>query len=350
MTYPFIPEPHIAAGHANLHRRYFLGDLHLFDEAVWGERGVSMEDPQVHLDLVRERVMALPPGSTLYLLGNVAAAEELEQATVFLRELSRRVRLVLINGVGEPWHPYNANASHTWRPWMPQLLGTFWRVVDVEPIEVEDPQHCRGRRMALLHHLPYAEHLPQGDPFKQWRPRDEGEWLIHGHTRQDTPLAADRPRQVCVSWEAWEAIPSLEEVLAQFQLDREARRRAPDHDSALCALLLEALESDRDEPLEELEDRLLEGDLAQTPLDVLLSALSPLFCEHGRYEHLPHPDGTVSVSLATGGWSECEAALGLLERTRGFQWRISLESWHRGGAYEFILDPAILQELARAQV
>jgi len=342
---PVVP----VQGHkANRHRRYMLADLHLFHEKVWNLRGVSMEDPQEHLDLVRSRVLALPPGSTLYLLGDITSgsAGALNKALPFLRSLAEHVHLVLVNGNHEPWHPGHDRSPQARRRWAAELAATFWDVTESVSFSVPDVTAFDGHRRVLLSHFPYEGDHTEVDRMGQWRLPDLGAWLIHGHTHQAEPTVSHRPRQVCVSWESWpEHIPSLEELVERLVQARDVLRAGPEYDADLAERLADALGSDQDELLGRLENDLVDGPLGSVRLDHLLAAASPLFLEHGRYEHLAQPDGTVRLVLGTGGWSECEQALSLFERVRPLQWRFSQQSWMRGGGYEMHLNPAVLEVL-----
>lgn len=45
----------------------------------------------------------------------------------------------------------------------------------------------------VLHHMPYVgDHTEAGERFSQWRPKDEGNWLLHGHVHQHWKVKVNR--------------------------------------------------------------------------------------------------------------------------------------------------------------
>jgi calcineurin-like phosphoesterase family protein len=60
-------------------------------------------------------------------------------------------------------------------------------------------------REVLLSHFPYSgDHTPE-DRFAQYRLRDEGMWLLHGHTHTTAKFTG--PRQLHVGLDAWNMRP-----------------------------------------------------------------------------------------------------------------------------------------------
>lgn len=55
----------------------------------------------------------------------------------------------------------------------------------------------------LLSHFPYAADHTDDPRADQWRLRDEGRVLLHGHLHTDTATDPARPRQIHVGWDAW---------------------------------------------------------------------------------------------------------------------------------------------------
>lgn len=61
-----------------------------------------------------------------------------------------------------------------------------------------------GSRPVILHHFPYDGDSHDEDRYAAARPRDRGEWLLHGHTHSRERI---RGRQVHVGVDAWDFTP-----------------------------------------------------------------------------------------------------------------------------------------------
>lgn len=70
-------------------------------------------------------------------------------------------------------------------------------------------------------HFPYEGDHTDEERFNQWRLRNYGQPLVHGHTHQTTPVGTTRPNQVCVSWEAWKRPVKLHEVVVALETGHE---------------------------------------------------------------------------------------------------------------------------------
>lgn len=85
--------------------------------------------------------------------------------------------------------------------------GAFFSASLASSLQIADQR-------VLLSHMPYAgDHGEQEDRHTQWRLRDEGRWLIHGHTHSDVKQDG---RMLNVCPEAWNLAPvPLKEIEAR---------------------------------------------------------------------------------------------------------------------------------------
>jgi calcineurin-like phosphoesterase family protein len=89
-------------------------------------------------------------------------------------------------------------------------------------IELQELFVCAGEGNNLgpelvLHHMPYlnADSAQFDDRYAEWRPKDEGRWLLHGHVHQKWKV---RGRMINVGVDVWDYAPvSLQEILAIVQ-------------------------------------------------------------------------------------------------------------------------------------
>ena len=85
--------------------------------------------------------------------------------------------------------------AHRWQ-------RTYLEVFDsVQPFA----RHVIGPAEVLLSHFPYAGDHTEQDRHAQYRLRDEGRWLLHGHTHANNRHHS--PRQIHVGLDGWDLRP-----------------------------------------------------------------------------------------------------------------------------------------------
>lgn len=167
---------------------WFVADLHLGHEKVSTLRGFGTT---AHHDaaIVRQWNRQVGPGDIVHVLGDLSAGGRGAEryALEVLHQLPGRKRLVAGN------HDSVASIHRTLSPNIPLFNEVFERIGDFGRVKIDGTY-------ALMSHYPYtADHLDDLR-FTQFRLRDEGMPLIHGHTHSDVRFAG---REACVSWEAW---------------------------------------------------------------------------------------------------------------------------------------------------
>ncbi len=202
-------------GEGNLSRIYFTADLHLGHELVAQHRGYS--DVSRHDDgIVQALIETVLEHSTLWILGDVMGwGSHRDYALSRLLEVRSETgtAMHLVPGNHDTCHPLHRNAHKE----QSKYLDVFDSVQPFAKIR-------HNRRDVLLSHFPYEGDHTVEERFNQWRLRDYGQPLIHGHTHQTTPTEVTRPNQVCVSWDAWAKPAKLHEVMAALEItcDQEA--------------------------------------------------------------------------------------------------------------------------------
>jgi calcineurin-like phosphoesterase family protein len=63
-------------------------------------------------------------------------------------------------------------------------------------------------------HMPYQGDHTDYDRYKEWRPKDEGRWLLHGHVHE---LWKVRGRMINVGVDVWDFTPVAYETLCALQ-------------------------------------------------------------------------------------------------------------------------------------
>ncbi|MEH0110534.1 metallophosphoesterase family protein [Tersicoccus sp. MR15.9] len=178
---------------------YYWSDLHLGHQLVATQRGfatVAEHDAHV-LDTWRNRI---GPRDTVFVLGDLTMAN-LGPALAVLADLPGTKHLILGNhDAGHPMHK--------------RSLGQQRRYLDVFATVGTQAQRLIAGHRALISHFPYAgDHDGTSDRYTQWRFRDEGSWLIHGHVHEAWTV---RETQINVGVDRWMDGPVPESRIAEL--------------------------------------------------------------------------------------------------------------------------------------
>lgn len=187
-------------------RIYFTADLHLGHELVSDVRGFRMPDD--HDDYLIGQLLALPKQSTIWVLGDLDRGSDREYSLDRLQEVvnTRDITMHLVAGNHDACHPMHRQAATRQR----EYLEVFDSVQPFAKIR-------HNKQDILLSHFPYEGDHTDEPRFNQWRLRDYGQPLVHGHTHQQEPVDPARPNQVCVSWDAWQRPATLHEVTTALE-------------------------------------------------------------------------------------------------------------------------------------
>lgn len=171
---------------------WLTSDLHLGHAKVARLRGfTSVEDHDVAIMRPLHRMVRA--NDQLWILGDVAFGD---RAAGLARLSELPATLVLIAGNHDPEHPMYAS-SRTHRQGSRQVFCA------VQPFAQINYQGLRP----VASHFPYDGDTEgrEGDRCRQWRLRDEGAPLLHGHTHSDRRISysAAGSVQIHVGVDAW---------------------------------------------------------------------------------------------------------------------------------------------------
>jgi len=166
---------------------FFHSDWHFNHDFVARTRG--FENAHDHDEALIAGINArVTKRDTIYVLGDLfmgSVTAGLDQ----VKRVNGTLRLIL--GNHDAAHPLHKKSSAHAR----RLLEVFDSVSLAEQVVLP------GGRPVLLSHFPYeGDHDDRPDRYTQWRLRDEGAWLIHGHVHDTWTL---RGRQLNVGVDKW---------------------------------------------------------------------------------------------------------------------------------------------------
>lgn len=184
--------------------RFFTSDLHIRHDLVCKIRGFTTPDGEAdheaHEASIRKAWESrVHPDNIVFILGDIAINPR-KGAFEFLDSLPGRK--VLIAGNHDEVASFHSKASKAQREW----LEHFESIHDFLRIKIAGTE-------ILLSHYPYSGEgeRDQADRYTQYRLRDEGRLLLHGHTHSTNAITS--ANQIHVGWDAW-GKPVSENIIA----------------------------------------------------------------------------------------------------------------------------------------
>lgn len=173
--------------------RLFTSDLHIGHALVSRARGftsVGEHDEEV----VRRWNAEVRPEDTVFVAGDAVMGD-------------RRKNLRLLARMNGTKHLIAGNHDDCWpghsNSWAKQALyqEVFASVQPFLRLTID-------RRIVLISHFPYTADRTDPPRYNQYRLRDEGELLLHGHTQSSARRTS--PREIHIGMDAWDLTPVAE--------------------------------------------------------------------------------------------------------------------------------------------
>lgn len=175
---------------------WFTSDTHIGHERVALIRG--FESTGVHDEfLAHQWDRCVQPHDDVWVLGDVALGGWRSSIEWFTERPGRK-HLVL--GNHDRAHPHNRAAEEH----LDDYLDAFYSVQIAAEVSLNQP----NMRRVLLSHFPYAGDRGE-DRYPQWRLRDLGQPLLHGHTHSSERVSrsSEGSLQIHVGVDAWDFTP-----------------------------------------------------------------------------------------------------------------------------------------------
>ncbi|HET9893679.1 MAG TPA: metallophosphoesterase family protein [Streptosporangiaceae bacterium] len=204
---------------------WYTSDTHFRHAKVAALRGFSSVEEHDEA-VIRRWNEVVEKGDVVWHLGDFAMGGKVDGVDG-LRRIAWRLNGTkhLITGNHDaPWPGHKDAWKHQWR-WNDMFSS----------VQAFGRRQIDGRNV-LLSHFPYiGDHTPE-DRHTQFRLRDEGLWLLHGHTHDATRLGPYRLRtatvgsetpewrglQIHVGLDAWDLRPVAEQDVLALIRDHEA--------------------------------------------------------------------------------------------------------------------------------
>lgn len=168
---------------------WFTADLHFGHRMVSGLRGFADADEH-DAHLIDRWSCKVGKNDQVWVLGDLAVSSP-TRALEIVQSLPGVKHLIAGNHDG--CHPMHRD-SHKWQP---KYLSAFASVQPFARRRIDGTE-------VLLSHFPYSKDRHEVR-YTQWRLRDEGAWLLHGHTHQAEQRLEGR--EIHVGVDAWDFTP-----------------------------------------------------------------------------------------------------------------------------------------------
>lgn len=202
---------------------FYTADLHLGHAYVAQLRGFDSAD--AHDTCILENIAAaLSSNDTLFVLGDVTNGKDEREDELAYAKLKGTLDAIggvdahLILGNHEAAHPLHSKAHIA-------LQRNYYR--NTFQSITTHATHKFARNRAMIHHFPYSgDHSSPESRFEEYRLRDYGKPIVHGHTHATTPISFSTQGSVqcCVSVDAWGLRPVKKEVIDRLILTERAVR------------------------------------------------------------------------------------------------------------------------------
>lgn len=182
---------------------WFTSDLHFHHRKVAELRGFAGPEGSYAHDqaIIRNWNALVHPGDMVWVLGDVAMSD-VSGALALVDRLNGAKHL--ISGNHDAVWPGHRDSRKSQKRW----LNHFESVQPFAKIRLAGEE-------VLLSHFPYDGDHTENDRATQFRLRDEGKWLLHGHIH--SPDRASGPRSIHVGLDAWGLRPVREvEVITEM--------------------------------------------------------------------------------------------------------------------------------------
>lgn len=192
---------------------WFVSDLHIGHRKVAETRGFGYPDSNCPVSIATyDHWLAsmwddvVHPDDHVWVLGDISAGGSAAQKHALQWMKERPGHKHLIAGNHDGCHPMHRD-SHKWQP---IYLSAFDSVQLAAKRRVP---LLNGHVSVMLSHFPYVGDRGE-DRYPEWRLRDRGYPVIHGHTHSDEVASRtpDGTLQVHVGIDAWQRLVNWDEI------------------------------------------------------------------------------------------------------------------------------------------
>lgn len=175
---------------------FFTSDQHFYHENIIRYCKRPFKDaPHMNEEMVRIFNELVGPGDVVYHLGDFSMA--LRPVELYLPRMNGEHHLIAGN------HDHVHPVHHKNRVDKVERATKVYQDSGFKSIALEGSIEIAGQTVKL-HHMPYSGDSGEGERYTQWRPKNEGGWLLHGHVHDNWKL---KGKQINVGVDVWDFKP-----------------------------------------------------------------------------------------------------------------------------------------------
>jgi calcineurin-like phosphoesterase family protein len=181
-------------------RTWFTADLHLGHRNIIRYCARPYRDvEEMNRDLVSRWNERVAPQDTVWVLGDVAMGQ-ISESLPLARRLHGTKHLVA------------GNHDRCWPGHGPKARRSTQMYRDAGFVTIRSTHEIDlAGRSVRLDHFPYEGDSHDADRYVEWRPEDDGRWLLHGHVHTTW---RQNGRMINVGVDVWDLAPVAEDVVA----------------------------------------------------------------------------------------------------------------------------------------
>lgn len=201
----------------NYFNTWFYSDPHFLHANIVSFSGRPFEDvTEMNEALVENWNRTVGDDDLIWVLGDVAMGSIADSLALCARLRGRK--FLLCGNHDRPWAGarHSAKQSHNWaKRYIDE--GRFEVVLDGGTVPVVELHSDLGDVAVQLCHFPRVGDHTVEERYKEWRPKDDGGWLLHGHVHEAWHI--DPPnRQINVGVDVNDFRPVQDSALAEIIL------------------------------------------------------------------------------------------------------------------------------------
>lgn len=181
---------------------YYTSDTHGLHLKVAQTRGFEDETEYTGW-IIDQYAQQTKKGDQLWILGDLTIGATTKEDIVLsmLREFLPGRSLHFIAGNHDSVHPGNNRNSHN-------RLKAFYETFD--SVQLFARRKIAGESV-MLSHFPYEGDRDE-ERFEEYRLRDSGRWLLHGHLHSEHIFNNNQDKSIHIGWDTWNKLVDLEEI------------------------------------------------------------------------------------------------------------------------------------------
>lgn len=184
--------------------RFFTSDLHFGHQNIIKYSTRPFEDVHhMNIELIRRWDSVVSPDDEVWVLGDVAMGK-IDESLALIPQLHGRKILVAGNH-DRCWHAHGPKHE----PWVTKYMHAGFDVIHQGELNLT----LQNGETVLVSHFPYEGDSQDKERYSEHRPKNEGQWLLHGHVHEKWQQIN---KMINVGVDVWDYTPIPETTIIEL--------------------------------------------------------------------------------------------------------------------------------------